>query len=512
MLKMAFNNTISNNGVSDACIYFVIYSCVKNLKKAELLYEMLNQKLVLNTKLYICYGNAKVSKPHLLDDKYIILNVEDDYEHLYDKTIALITFAQKQNIIGLFKCDDDILPNIKMINRLIIEITNKHNDKNPAHYLGYRVIVDKPHKSITIKNGKNEYIDIPRCSYCTGPIYYLSKTATKNITDKTIYKNIAEDVCIGVNLSLCGVFPQHFPIYSDFVKHMQATSIQNIKNRVPFLYIKINGGIGNQLFQVASGYGIAEKLGMFPIITYTNVRQMYNHNKSLNEFTHGVFYNIPSIPYDKLVAYKPEDVVVYSEMNGENCFVYNPNVVRDAKKHHLLFGYFQCEKYFIHMKRVIIDLFAMTPETRSMILEKYPKVSSSYFIHIRRGDYVDNDAYMIDYDTYFTRAIKQVLDVEPDAHFFVVSNDIGYCKSYTILDKIPNKTYLEDDTLSTMDTLYFMSLCNNGGICSNSTYSWWGSYLNPNPKKRVFFPSKWMKNFTKVDIYYENTIVVKCDA
>ena len=496
---------------TDTCIYFVIYSCVKNLQKAEILYEMLKQKLILNTKLFICYGNPKMSKPYILDDKYILLNVEDSYEYLHEKTISLISYLREHNIIGLFKCDDDILPNIKVINKLIYQITQNAGGANNINYMGVRIDINTPHTSTTVKNGTG-YEHIPKCSYCAGPMYYLSKNAIHAIMNKTIYKNIAEDVCIGVNLNSIGIIPQHFPLYSDFIDYSNITSIQNIKGRVPFLFIQINGGIGNQLFQVASGYGIAHKMGMFPVITYMNMRQVFNHNKTLNEFTHGVFFNLPSILYDNLRAYKQGDITVYSEMNGANCFEYNPNIVSDKSKPHLLYGYFQCEKYFVDIKSRIQDIFSMTPETRSMILGKYPRVSSSYFIHIRRGDYVGNDIYTIDYDTYFTRAIKQVLEVEPSAHFFVVSNDISYCKSYTILDQIPDKTYLEDDTLSTMDTLYFMSLCNNGGICSNSTYSWWGSYLNPNANKRVFFPSVWMKNYPKVDIYYKNTMVVNCNA
>ena len=129
----------------------------------------------------------------------------------------------------------------------------------------------------------------------------------------------------------------------------------------------------------------------------------------------------------------------------------------------------------------------------------------SYFIHVRRGDYLNSDLYSFDADKYYKLAIQHILSVTPNAHFIIVSDDIKYCKTYPVFNNI-YKTFLD---LPVLETLYLMSLCEKGGICANSTFSWWGSYLNENPNKIVLFPEKWIQKPWPNDIIYEKSIVVR---
>ncbi len=106
-------------------ILFIIYSCKKYLRDAELLYSILENKI--NAKILITYGDNIEINYKIIDDKYLILNVNDNYEYLNEKSLALFNaiYLSYPDITGIFKCDDDIIPNIEYINNYINEILKK---------------------------------------------------------------------------------------------------------------------------------------------------------------------------------------------------------------------------------------------------------------------------------------------------------------------------------------------------------------------------------------------------
>ena len=132
---------------------FIIYSCKKNIKKANLLYNLVNNRLK-NCKCYIIYGdnlstdyeikNYEIKNYEIKNDKYLIINCGDYYEHLSQKTISLFNIIEKihPTVKGVFKCDDDILPNIIKLNELFTFILN---NKEEIPYLGN--IMKKEHIS-----------------------------------------------------------------------------------------------------------------------------------------------------------------------------------------------------------------------------------------------------------------------------------------------------------------------------------------------------------------------------
>jgi len=246
------------------------------------------------------------------------------------------------------------------------------------------------------------------------------------------------------------------------------------------------------------------------IIVTDNNSYSLTHNEYINVYIDTIFKdkNLRIISENHI----DHSITIYNECdNHQTCFQYNSDVVNVPNNLYLK-GYFQCEKYFKNYKREIIDLFKC-PRISDTLALKYVEIGNSFFLHYRRGDYTQTSLFNLDHDRYFEGAIRYISSTRGDLnniHFYVLSDDIEYCKTYPIFDQIPNKTFVAD---SALNSFYLMSLCNLGGICSNSSFSWWASYLNENPSKTVLFPKRWINNGRygqENDVYYENTILIDC--
>jgi hypothetical protein len=195
-------------------------------------------------------------------------------------------------------------------------------------------------------------------------------------------------------------------------------------------------------------------------------------------------------------------VIKYQE---DKCFDYYPNMIERDNCDYYIRGYFQNKRYLDVYKQELLNIFC---EYRNKaidgLLEKYPYLRNSYFIHIRRGDYIGHPLYTFDVDTYINAAISYILEKEDQKpHFYIFSNDIGYCKTYPVLENI-DKTFIED--LDTLASFYSMSLCRKGGICANSTFSGWATMLNDNPEKTVIVPKKWINFDYPYEIPFDYTV------
>ena len=252
--------------------------------------------------------------------------------------------------------------------------------------------------------------------------------------------------------------------------------------------IILHGGLGNRLFQIAFIYSYGKKWNKKIIIN----KDDWN--------THS------NIDYQKIVyPFVPKSLSIKSplilEESSENCISYVeiPNLNQDC----IFKGYFQCEKYFINYKKEIQSIFQLPNQNKYMIKE------NSVFVHVRRGDYVTKDFHFIDLTKYYEVAISHLRNINTNFTLYVISDDIQFCKDRQIFkNQHENIEYVEG--LNELQTMRLMKECNIGGICANSTFSWWGAYLNPNEDKIVFFPSQWFNSKVKIpnDIPFEGSYVI----
>jgi hypothetical protein len=171
-------------------------------------------------------------------------------------------------------------------------------------------------------------------------------------------------------------------------------------------------------------------------------------------------------------------------------------VILDAKGSAIIFGRWENEKYFIESATEMREVFrfrhALDGET-AMIAEKI-STGNSVSLHIRRGDYARVKAVtQLMGETnvsYYENAVAYITKEIPSPEFFIFSDDIEWCKENVKIGY--PVTYVPASAAGPKAAfhLQLMSLCKHN-IIANSTFSWWGAWLNKNPEKIVVAPKQW---------------------
>lgn len=252
--------------------------------------------------------------------------------------------------------------------------------------------------------------------------------------------------------------------------------------------VNLQGGLGNMLFQIATTISLAlDNNTDYLIPINKHVIGLQGNNG--NFYKNNIFRNLNegSLNYDKIYNFFEEQ------------FHYKPiNYI----EHLIINGYFQSEKYFINNKEYIKNIFS--PD--EIILNKLNKIiKNEKFIslHIRRGDYlIYNNNHPFIGENYIFNSINYFGE---DNKYLVFSDDIEYCKN--LFKNKNNFIFIEN--LTDYESLYLMSLCEHN-IISNSTFSWWGSWLNKNENKVIIAPKIWfgpgLASWNTKDIYTDKMI------
>lgn len=166
----------------------------------------------------------------------------------------------------------------------------------------------------------------------------------------------------------------------------------------------------------------------------------------------------------------------------------------DVSQDSFCVGIWQSEKYFLDQNETIrkdLELKAplsLNAETQLVKINN----SNSVSLHIRRGDYVVNSLPNKKHgplsSEYCDKSIRHILTLNPDSTFFIFSDDMKWVKNNLKIDY--PKFYISNDNITDCEELILMSKCRHN-IIANSSFSWWGAWLNTNKEKVVIAPKKW---------------------
>jgi len=249
-----------------------------------------------------------------------------------------------------------------------------------------------------------------------------------------------------------------------------------------------NFGLGNILFQVATGISLAKDNDATLVLNQLNLDNFGGYHKNILS---GIYTHDSNSYTGRYV--QPD--FSYSEIP----FLAN----------HIYDGYFQSEKFFAHNRKEILNIIKPDLLSEKYISENYGSEflnCTTVSVHVRRGDYVNlNHIHPVQDENYYKKALENFSMSEK---FVIFSDDIEWCKQCGWFDNLPNKLFVENE--KDYIDLFLMSKCNHN-IIANSTFSWWGAWLNKNEDKKVVAPSNWFgpqKQLSSKDIVPENWILI----
>ena len=173
-------------------------------------------------------------------------------------------------------------------------------------------------------------------------------------------------------------------------------------------------------------------------------------------------------------------------------------------------GYWQSEDYFKPIERVVREAFVFREELISKKTKEEAYLldnSNSVAIHVRRGDYLNQlDLYGLCSKAYYDEAITYIRERVPNPKFVFFSDDIEWVKEHISCE---GATYVDWNTsIDSWQDMYLMSCCKHN-IIANSSFSWWGAWLNTNKDKIVIAPEPWVNFSRDYDIVPKEWIRIK---
>ena len=254
-------------------------------------------------------------------------------------------------------------------------------------------------------------------------------------------------------------------------------------------YVLVKGGLGNQMFQYAFYLSMKSK-GASCVLDTSLFDVVTMHQGFELERVFGITDPTASRSWIHrntvriLYKYKPKSLVF-----ADKPFVYCQDALESKRKYYT--GCWIHPLYFMSIEEEVRGAFSFVgiSEKNKEFADELSNIES-VSLHIRRGDYLNSPIYDVCKEDYHKNAIARILEGVDNPQFIVFSDDVQWCNDYMRRFNVNYRMVDWNNGKDSYQDMYLMSKCKHN-IIANSTFSWWGAWLNANPDKIVVSPSKW---------------------
>lgn len=282
------------------------------------------------------------------------------------------------------------------------------------------------------------------------------------------------------------------------------------------IIIKLNGGLGNQLFEYACARNLQLKNNDELYLDIEGFKRSPRHY-SLEKFV--LNDSVKVLPekeckslillqtiskLNRILAFKLGPLFGAYIWKSSN---YRSLNVKDTKgKQFYLYGYWQSEEYFKEYSALIKQELKVKTEFPTICEDLLKEINktNSVCVHIRRGDYV-TCGFLHCNEMYYNKGIDYIFAKHFDSNYVVFSDDIEWVKNNM---KFNHPVTYADVDIPDYETLRLMYLCRHF-VMSNSSFSWWASYLCDNEDKIIIAPEYWLpKKKDNRSMYLDNWTIL----
>lgn len=266
----------------------------------------------------------------------------------------------------------------------------------------------------------------------------------------------------------------------------------------------LQGGLGNQLFEYAAAYALSRHNNI-PFALDMSFMDVFGHKPWCRPYELSVFalHSAATFTHDKhlMVRFLPR-LRTWCRQHGISTicrYVFEMESLEKAPKCNslILFDYFANCHLFEQYREDLLRMFSFVekPNEANAKLLKEIADTDSVSVHIRRGDYLNNVNTNVFYHPtveWYRRAMENIEQQVREPHYYFFSDDIAWVKEQ--FADVSDATFVDiNQGRNAYNDMRLMSACKHN-IIANSTFSWWGAWLNSNPLKIVIAPVKYYMN------------------